>query len=216
MDVPVVVRTYDDMFSSLHASNQITCSGVTFSFSNYTLSYNMLKKIGFWDTVEEAIAEDFHMCLKAHFKTNGEVKLIPIFAPFNQLCVQTGKGNIADMKAKFTQIERHARVVSDIGYTILMFFRNEFSFKSLYLVFTVMEMILMPIIIPWTLVSTFIFDGILHVDAPEGFLNPKNCIIMINMASFFMLISCLLFEYYKRNCSKILYGIESPHILRSL
>lgn len=104
MDVPIIVRTYDDMFSSLHASNQITCSGITFSFSNYTLSYNLVKKIGFWDTVEEAIAEDFHMCLKAHFKTNGQVKLIPIFAPFNQLCVQTGKGQVADLKAKFTQI----------------------------------------------------------------------------------------------------------------
>jgi hypothetical protein len=52
MEVPIIVRTYDDMYSSLHASNQISCSGVTFSFSNYTLSYALVKKIGFWDTVE--------------------------------------------------------------------------------------------------------------------------------------------------------------------
>ena len=52
LEVPVVVRTYDDMYSSLHASNQVSCSGVTFSFSNYTLSYSLIKRIGFWDTVE--------------------------------------------------------------------------------------------------------------------------------------------------------------------
>jgi hypothetical protein len=31
-----------------------------------------------------------------------------------------------------------------------------------------------------------------------------------------MLASCFLYEYYKRTCSKILYGIELPHVLRSL
>lgn len=77
------------------------------------------------------------MCLKSHFKTEGKVKFIPIFSPFNQLCVQTGKGKMADFKAKFTQIERHARVVSDIGYCVLMFVKNGFSLKSLYLVFAV-------------------------------------------------------------------------------
>lgn len=39
---------------------------------------------------------------------------------------------------------------------------------------------------------------------------------MFNVASALMLVSCMMFEYYKRRCSKILYGIESPHILRSL
>lgn len=154
------------------------------------------------------------MCLKAHFKTNGEVKLIPIFSPFNQLCIQTGEGYKADMKAKFWQIERHARVVSDIGYCILMFFRTKFSFKSLFLVLNVIEMILLPIIMPWILISLIFFDEILQVDAPTGFLNPKYCIFMWNAASLLMLIGCLLFEYYKRSCSKALYGIENPHILR--
>lgn len=55
MDVPVFVRTYDDMFSSFHAASVAACCGPTFSFSNYTLSYDLVKKIGFWDTVEEAI-----------------------------------------------------------------------------------------------------------------------------------------------------------------
>lgn len=51
MDVPVFVRTYDDMFASFHAASVAACCGPTFSFSNYTLSYDLVKKIGFWDTV---------------------------------------------------------------------------------------------------------------------------------------------------------------------
>ncbi len=39
-----------------------------------------------------------HMCLKAVFKTHGDVKTVPIFAPFNQLNIQTGKGTFADIK----------------------------------------------------------------------------------------------------------------------
>ena len=63
--------------------------------------------------------------------------MIPIYIPFNQLNIQTGKGYVADIKAKYSQIERHARAVAEIGYTILMVMRNKFSFKSFYLMFTV-------------------------------------------------------------------------------
>lgn len=59
------------MYSSMHASNLISCTGVSFSLSNYSLSYNLVKKVGFWDTCEEAIAEDIHMFLKSVWKTNG-------------------------------------------------------------------------------------------------------------------------------------------------
>jgi hypothetical protein len=73
------------MYSSMHASSLVSVSGISFSLSNYTLSYSLAEKIGFWDTVEAAIGEDMHMCLKAMFKTEGGVKTVPIYAPFNQL-----------------------------------------------------------------------------------------------------------------------------------
>lgn len=71
MEVPIFVRTYDDMYASFHAASITAFCGITLSYSNYSISYNLLKRIGFWDTNEEAIAEDAHLCLKAHFKTNG-------------------------------------------------------------------------------------------------------------------------------------------------
>jgi hypothetical protein len=39
---------------------------------------------------------------------------------------------------------------------------------------------------------------------------------MWNASSFLMLLSCMLFEHYKRLCSKELYGIENPHFIRCL
>ena len=47
--------------------------GLGFPISNYTMSAALLERIDFWDTVEDAIGEDFHMFVKAYFKTGGQV-----------------------------------------------------------------------------------------------------------------------------------------------
>ena len=44
-----------------------------FPISNYTMSLSLLEHIEFWDTNEDAIGEDFHMFVKAYFKTQGQV-----------------------------------------------------------------------------------------------------------------------------------------------
>lgn len=48
--------------------------GLGFPISNYTMSAALLERIDFWDTVEDAIGEDFHMFVKAYFKTGGQVR----------------------------------------------------------------------------------------------------------------------------------------------
>ena len=45
-----------------------------FPISNYTMSLSLLERIDFWDTTEDAIGEDFHMFVKAYFKTHGQVR----------------------------------------------------------------------------------------------------------------------------------------------
>lgn len=45
-----------------------------FPISNYTMSLSLLERIEFWDTNEDAIGEDFHMFVKAYFKTQGQVR----------------------------------------------------------------------------------------------------------------------------------------------
>ena len=68
-----------------------------FPLSNYTMSYCLVKQIGFWDTVPDAIGEDFHTTIIAFWKNSGDVYTIPIFTPFNQINIQTGKGYCADL-----------------------------------------------------------------------------------------------------------------------
>ena len=48
--------------------------GLGFPISNYTMSAALLERIDFWDTVEDAIGEDFHMFVKAYFKTGGQAR----------------------------------------------------------------------------------------------------------------------------------------------
>ncbi len=44
------------MHSVAHCSNLYPYLVFTFPLSNYTLSYNLVKKIGWWDTCADAIA----------------------------------------------------------------------------------------------------------------------------------------------------------------
>jgi hypothetical protein len=50
LEVPAFVRIYDQSHSLAHMSNLNAITGVSFPLSNYTLSYSLIKKIGFWDT----------------------------------------------------------------------------------------------------------------------------------------------------------------------
>ena len=78
-------------------------------------------------------------------------------------------------------------------------------------------MILMPVIVPWSIFSLAIQDGVLHVDAPEeGILAPKYWIMFFNIANLFAFICPFFYEYMKRRASKVLYNIESPSLIHTL
>lgn len=104
------------MHSFAHCSNLFSIFDLTFPLSNYTLSYKLIKKIGFWDTCPDAIGQDFHTTQKAYWKTGGEIKTIPIYTPFNQVNISTGNGYIEDVLARFWQAERHAQGVADVAW----------------------------------------------------------------------------------------------------
>ena len=85
LDVPIFTRVFDLMHSFAHASNLFSCFDLTFPLSNYTLSFNLVKRIGYWDTCADAIGEDFHTTQKAYWKTGGKIIGKPIHVCFNQL-----------------------------------------------------------------------------------------------------------------------------------
>lgn len=156
------------------------------------------------------------MGLKAHFKTNGEAKGVPIFIPFNQLNIQTGNGYVADIKAKFMQLERHARGLIEIGYCFLMTFRSSSKFCSFSALLFLLDNYLMPIFLPYPVASVIFEDRVLGWDAPDGILAPSTFWIMFNIFNFLGMGVCLFYQYYRRKAEKIIYGKESHHVLRCL
>lgn len=69
LNVPFVTRVQDIMHSYLQCTNLFSVFDITFPISNYTLSYKLIKRVGFWDTCTDAIGEDFHMAQKVFWKT---------------------------------------------------------------------------------------------------------------------------------------------------
>lgn len=137
----------------MHHSNMLSIFGCGFPLSNYTLSFNLIKKIGFWDTCPDAIGEDFHTTIKAFWKNPGNVETVSIYACFNQVNIQTGKGYLADIEARFWQAERHARGVADVAYQINMLVKQPFNFKAFVLAFLTIETFMLPAIVPWAIVA---------------------------------------------------------------
>ena len=103
LQVPITTRVYDILHSFAHMTNSWSCYDLTYPLSNYTMSYNLIKRIGFWDTCPDAIGQDFHTMMKASWKTQMQVKSRPIHVPFNQVNISTGNGYWEDMKARFWQ-----------------------------------------------------------------------------------------------------------------
>jgi hypothetical protein len=54
LDVPVFNRIYDQMHSLVHLANLVAVH-YKFPLSNYSISYNLSKKIKWWDTCADAI-----------------------------------------------------------------------------------------------------------------------------------------------------------------
>lgn len=171
LDVPIVTRTFDQLHSCMHHSNMLSIFDCGFPLSNYTLSFNLIKKIGFWDTCPDAIGEDFHTTIKAFWKNPGNVETFCIYACFNQVNIQTGKGYLADIEARFWQAERHARGVADVAYQINMLVKQPFNFKAFVLAFLTIETFMLPAIVPWAIVAmTYESKILFHYTKPSPLL----------------------------------------------
>ena len=105
--------------------------------SNYTLSYRLLEKIDFWDTCEYSRGEDVRTSAKAFWKTNGEVKVIPVYAPVNQLSINTGKGYKADFLARFHQAKRHCQCQIEVSYNFVHLLKKKLSLRGFHVFYTI-------------------------------------------------------------------------------
>ena len=135
------VGIYDIMHGYYHLGNLTSFLDLAAPLSNYTISYKLVQRIGYWDTCADAIGEDFHTFQKAFWKTNGEVKAKIILAPFNQANIETGKGYWENIKARFWQGERHSQGCADIGYSMKQLSQNPKMWKGCAIIFLLPFMI---------------------------------------------------------------------------
>lgn len=83
--------------------------------SSYALSLRLLLETGSWDT--DAIADEWHMAIKAFFKRRGDLRIEPVYLPFHVQAV-TGSTFWAALRARYRQTFRHAWGAQEIGYTL--------------------------------------------------------------------------------------------------
>jgi hypothetical protein len=210
LQVPLLNRTLDDLHAAFHSANMISVLDLCFPLSNYTFSYNLIKEIDYWDTCTDTIADDYHTILKATWKTNGRARSYPIFTPFNQANLATGKGYCNDMKAKFWQAERHGTGVIDAAYGFNMMANNPFSWRSFMSAIITLDLYLAPATLPWAMIALS-YQGLILARyerlSPEviSFFYVSIFLNWIGVATFF---TYLFYFLIKRRASKLLYGRE--------
>ncbi|KAI8974963.1 glycosyl transferase family group 2-domain-containing protein [Pilobolus umbonatus] len=116
-EVPAAVRMTDITWAALVMSNLSNADGLCVPCSNYSLSFILADRVGYWDVDADAIGEDMHMWLKCFFKTDGHARTAPIFVPINLTNVQCD-GYMANIHARYVQARRHFQGVADLGYTL--------------------------------------------------------------------------------------------------
>ena len=218
LDVPIFSRTYDQLHAGTHHSNMLSIAGITFPLSNYSLSYALAKRIGFWDTCADAIGEDFHTTIKAFWKTGGDIECIPIYASFNQVNVETGKGYLADVEARFWQAERHARGVASFAYCVNQIVKSPWDWRSMYISYFCFECAFVPASVPWVFLAMTYQSNILfkYTKASPELISEHYVGYLFNIATFCFYGTYFLYYAVKRRATSALYGLENESILRVL
>ena len=112
-DIPAPLRIMDGLSGVNRMSNLVLPGSVKFPTSCYSLSWQMLTEVDYWD--EEVIPEDWHIFLKCCFTLGDEVHVEPLFLPLGNDCVVTDSYR-KTLKAHYLQSVRHAWGASDIPY----------------------------------------------------------------------------------------------------
>lgn len=112
-EIPAPLRIPDGLSGINRTSNLLIPGSVRFPTSCYSLSWQMLHQVDYWD--EEVIPEDWHLYLKCSFILGDEVNVEPLFLPLGNDCV-LADGYWKTLRAHYAQSVRHAWGASDIPY----------------------------------------------------------------------------------------------------
>ena len=112
-DIPGPLRIPDGLSGVNRMSNLVMPGSVRFPTSCYSLSWQMLHAVDYWD--EEVIPEDWHLYLKCSYTLGDRVNCQGLFLPLGNDCVLTD-GWFKTLRAHYAQSVRHAWGASDIPY----------------------------------------------------------------------------------------------------
>lgn len=107
--VPAATRVFS-FFSSLWRIGLLVQGDRLIAMSTYSLSFKLLKNIGFWDT--DVIPEDYRVWFKAYFMNQGRIKTNPIFLK-TSMDSPLSPTYIGSLKNKYSQIRRWSYGASD-------------------------------------------------------------------------------------------------------
>lgn len=117
-EVPLPVRIQSTISSIVRLST-LARPDTLIQVSTYSMSLNLLEKIGYWDT--DIIPEDWHIFLQAFFTLGEKVKTIPVYLIISRDAV-FGKTFIATMRNRYEQEKRWAWGITDVPYAVNKFF----------------------------------------------------------------------------------------------
>lgn len=107
--VPAATRVFS-FFSSLWRTGLLVQGDRLIATSTYSLSFKLLKEIGFWDT--DVIPEDYRIFFKAFFAKKGNIAANPIFLK-TSMDSPLSPTYIGSLKNKYSQIRRWSYGASD-------------------------------------------------------------------------------------------------------
>lgn len=124
--VPALVRVADILWGAAGLSGLYRGSTIAPPTSVYSLSLELIDRVGGWDSDSEAIGEDLHMYLKCFFALNGHLNVKTIMSPVSQSNVKGDGGDglsgmFNDLRARYKQALRHMWGALDTGFALRKF-----------------------------------------------------------------------------------------------
>lgn len=120
-DLPAITRVPSTMMSIWNLS-QLPRKDRLINAQNYTLSFKLLDKTGYWDP--DKIPEDWGIFFKAFYKNQGGIEVEPIYLPLFADAVES-HSFWGTVKAQYQQLKRWAWGVSDSPWVIREYIRSD-------------------------------------------------------------------------------------------
>lgn len=117
-EIPAISRVSNTLMS-INNLSQLVRKDKLINTQNYTLSFKLLDKVGYWDA--DKIPEDWGIFFKAFYKNGGGIEVEPIYLPLFADAAQSD-GFWKTIKNQYQQLQRWAWGVSDDPWIIKSYF----------------------------------------------------------------------------------------------